>query len=85
MHALRVSAAGAILAIVAATAGYAIGCGSPQEFWACNSAITGKADPNYYDLTHYVNGVFDPCHCYDPTGPLLTCPIAVDAGPDAPP
>jgi hypothetical protein len=31
-----------------------------------------------------VNGVFDPCHCYDPCGPSKECPIVVDAGPTPP-
>jgi hypothetical protein len=36
------------------------------------------------DSTHYVNGMADPCHCYDPCGPSKSCPIVVDAGPPAP-
>jgi hypothetical protein len=35
-----------------------------------------------YDLNHYVNGTFDPCHCLDPGGPLPTCPTMADAGVD---
>ena len=32
-------------------------------------------------MESYVNGEFDPCHCYDPCGEANTCPILVDAGP----
>jgi hypothetical protein len=85
MNALRLSAAGALLTTVAATAGYVIGCGPEQVAWGCLSPITGKSDYNYYDGDHYVNDVFDPCHCYDLRGSLPTCPIVVDAGPNAPP
>jgi hypothetical protein len=85
MHALRIPAAvfAALFAILAAMAGSAAGCGSPPVLWICDNPINGKADNNYYDGTHFVNDTFDPCHCYDPSGPLPTCPIVVDAGPDA--
>ncbi len=43
--------------------------------------MTGKIDGSFYDANHYVNGVLDPCHCYDPCGPEASCPIVVDAGP----
>jgi hypothetical protein len=52
--------------------------------WICNNPLTGKEDPTVYDSNHYVNGVFDPCHCYDPCGESKECPILVDAGPPPP-
>jgi hypothetical protein len=56
-------------------------CGTnQQEIWICLNPETGKVDRNTYDDTHYVNGMADPCHCYDPCGPEKTCPIVVDAG-----
>ena len=62
-----------------------VGCGPEQAVgWICLNATTGKEDPNTYDPNHVVNGMPDPCHCYDLCGPLKTCPIPVDAGP-APP
>jgi hypothetical protein len=66
----------------------AVGCGvfgpNKQELWACLNPDSGKLTGAPYDATHYVNGVFDPCHCYDPCGPEASCPIAVDAGPPGP-
>ena len=47
--------------------------------WICFDPGTGHLG-TYYDANHYVNGVFDPCHCYDPCGPEKSCPIPVDAG-----
>lgn len=64
--------------------GSGAGC-APDGLWICQNPATGKDDPNApYDENHYVNGVFDPCHCYDPCGPAATCPILVDAGPPGP-
>jgi hypothetical protein len=63
----------------------AVGCGPDvTEIWICLNPITGKLDANTYDPNHYVNGVADPCHCYDSCGPQKTCPIVVDAGPLGP-
>jgi hypothetical protein len=59
-------------------------CYYGQEIWVCLNPATGKVDDAPYDDNHYVNGVFDPCHCYDPCGPEKSCPIVVDAGPPAP-
>jgi hypothetical protein len=61
------------------------GCG-PNNIvvWICLNPVTGKEDGTVYDDTHYVNGVADPCHCYDPCGPEKSCPILVDAGPPGP-
>jgi hypothetical protein len=87
MSALRLSAAAAVtVAAVTASmlAGSAVGCGDEQEVWVCDNPWTGKADQNFYDSKHFVGGVFDPCHCYDPSGPARTCPILVDAGSDGP-
>jgi hypothetical protein len=65
-----------------AAVGAAVGCGpNPSVFWVCLNPITGKDDGSIYDANHYVDGVIDPCHCYDPCGPEKTCPITVDAGP----
>jgi hypothetical protein len=67
---------------VAACVGVAVGCGPDNiVLWTCINPATGKLDPNIYDADHYVNGVLDPCNCYDPCGPEKTCPIVVDAGP----
>jgi hypothetical protein len=57
-------------------------CG-PNETtgWLCLNPVTGKEDESVYDPNHYVNGVFDPCHCYDPCGPEKSCPSVIDAGP----
>jgi hypothetical protein len=66
----------AVLAIVGAN----VGC-DPLVIWVCNNRATGKSDATIWDADHYVNGVFDPCHCYDPCGPMPECPILVDAGP----
>jgi hypothetical protein len=58
-----------------------MGCGPDQTaIWVCFDPGTGHLG-TYYDANHYVNGVFDPCHCYDPCGPADTCSILVDAGP----
>ena len=54
------------------------------EVWFCLNPATGHLDGDPYDANHYVGGVFDPCHCYDPCGPLKSCPIDVDAGPRPP-
>lgn len=68
-----------------AVIGAAIGCGpDAPEVWICLNPVTGKEDLTIYDSNHYVNGVFDPCDCYDPCGPEKTCPIVVDAGPPGP-
>ncbi len=84
MHALRfaVAALAASLLLAAAALG-TFNCSS-VSIWSCIDPATGKEDSSApYDPTHYVNGVFDPCHCYDPGGPEPQCPILVDAGPDA--
>jgi hypothetical protein len=54
---------------------------SAHRIWICLNPVTGKEDGSIHDDNHYVNGVFDPCHCYDPCGPENTCPDVVDAGP----
>ena len=97
MHALRFATAALVASLLLAAA--ALGsCGPIQEItlWVCNNPATGKADTSIYDANHYVDGVFDPCHCYDPCGELPQCPILVndggpaadaacaDAGPDGP-
>jgi hypothetical protein len=59
----------------------ASGCGPDQMVsWICLNPVTGKLPGAPYDADHYVNGVFDPCHCYDPCGPEKSCPMLVDAG-----
>ena len=89
-RALRFAVAVALLAPLAAGAGVfgaGVGCGPDQSVsWFCLNPATGKVPGGPYDSTHYVNGVFDPCHCYDPCGELPQCPIVVlDAGsPSAP-
>ncbi len=77
MSALRFSVA------VAAIAAPALGSCSfgNQPLWSCLDPATGQPIDGPYDATHYVGGVFDPCHCYDPGGPEPQCPIEVDAGP----
>jgi hypothetical protein len=82
MLALRLSVA-AVVASSLLAAGTFASCGNNTfTDWACIDPATGKEDSNApYDPTHYVNGVFDPCHCYDPGGELPQCPILVDAGP----
>jgi hypothetical protein len=66
----------------AAALGAALGCGPNQSVgWICLNPTTGKEDGSIYDASHYVNGVLDPCNCYDPCGPAKSCPIVVDAGP----
>ena len=52
------------------------------EYWVCLNPVTGFEDGSVFDADHYSNGVFDPCHCYDPEGPSKACPIPVDAGSD---
>jgi hypothetical protein len=72
-----------LLALLPVVAVFAVanGCGPENTFlWLCFDPGTGH-EGAYYDSTHYVGGVFDPCHCYDPCGPADTCPIGVDAGP----
>jgi hypothetical protein len=82
-HALRFAVVAALTPLVSVAFG--AGCGPDQtEVWFCLNPVTGKLDGAPYDATHYVNGVFDPCHCYDPCGPTKSCPIQVDAGPPAP-
>jgi hypothetical protein len=72
----------ALAVLVASGAlGVVVGCGPDQmEIWFCLNPATGKVDGAPYDANHYVKGVFDPCHCYDPCGPEKSCPIVVDAG-----
>jgi len=72
-------------AVALAVGGLApVSCGwfGPQqtEIWICLNPVTGKEDSSIYDPNHSVNGVFDPCHCYDPCGPERSCPDVVDAG-----
>lgn len=62
----------------------ALSCVITEMVWFCLNPVTGKIDDSIYDETHYVNGVFDPCHCYDPCGPLASCPFVVDAGEPGP-
>jgi hypothetical protein len=72
------------VALAAALASGTLGslcAGDPVELWVCLNPETGKLDNSIGDDNHYVNGVFDPCHCYDPCGPAKTCPDLVDAGP----
>src|SRR5262249_28479253 len=58
-----------------------IGCGPDNSVvWFCLNPATGTLDGAPYDANHFVGGVFDPCHCYDPCGALKSCPISVDAG-----
>jgi hypothetical protein len=81
---LRFALAAAVF-LVPVALGVAVGCGPDQSLvWICLNPVTGKLPGAPYDSTHYVNGVFDPCHCYDPCGPEKSCPMLVDAGP-APP
>ncbi len=87
MPARRLSAAAA-LAVGAIFVVVPAGCGpNTDTSWLCLNPITGKEDGTVMDPTHYVNGVYDPCHCYDPSGPSKACPIVVptmdvDAGSD---
>jgi hypothetical protein len=75
--ALALAALGAVAGLGAVT-----GCGPDNiTVWICLNPVTGKIDGSFYDANHYVNGVLDPCHCYDPCGPEASCPIVVDAGP----
>jgi hypothetical protein len=85
-RALRFAIAAAILAPLASGVfGAGVGCGPNQhDIWLCLNPVTGKEDSSVYDANHSVNGVFDPCHCYDPCGPEKSCPSVVDAGPPAP-
>ncbi len=71
--------------VVFAASGVDVGCGPDQTVgWLCLNPTTGKEDGSIYDENHYVDGMIDPCHCYDPCGPEASCPIVVDAGPPAP-
>ncbi len=84
--ALRFAVAAAIVAPLAFWM-FGTGCGPDQTYiWLCLNPVTGKEDGMIYDSNHYVNGVLDPCHCFDPCGPSNECPIVVlDAGsPSAP-
>jgi hypothetical protein len=83
-YALRFAIA-AVTLLSAAVLGAAVGCGPNQSIaWICLNPVTGKESQVDYDVNHYVNGMFDPCHCYDPCGPEKSCPIMVDAGPPSP-
>jgi hypothetical protein len=65
--------------------GAAVGCGPDSHMvWFCLNPVTGKVDDSIYDSDHFVNGMADPCHCFDPCGPEKSCPIVVDAGPPGP-
>jgi hypothetical protein len=83
-HPLRFALALAALAVPAVPAVLgALACLGPDQsvIWFCLNPVNGKLDGTFYDSSHYVNGVFDPCHCYDPCGPWTSCPIEVEAGP----
>jgi hypothetical protein len=70
-----------VLVAPLAAGAFSVGCGPNQQaIWVCFDPGTGH-EGTYHDDNHYVGGVFDPCHCYDPCGPADTCPILVDAGP----
>ena len=78
---MRFAIAAAIVALLAAGL-FGAGCGPDQmRIWVCLNPVTGKEDGSIFDSSHFVNGTPDPCHCYDPCGPLKTCPDVVDAGP----
>jgi hypothetical protein len=80
---LALAVAGA--AIAAAVPGALAGCGPDNvTLWVCLNPATGKLDTSIYDDSHYVDGMPDPCHCFDPCGPAPTCPVVVDAGPPGP-
>ncbi len=82
-RALRFALAASIVVPVAIGA-FGVGCGPDQtEVWFCLNPATGTETGAPYDANHYVDGVFDPCHCFDPCGEQKTCPITVDAS--APP
>jgi hypothetical protein len=77
---LRAALALAVLG-AAVGLGAAEGCGPDQNtFWVCLNPQTGKEDGSIYDANNFVDGMPDPCHCYDACGPAKTCPIPVDAG-----
>ncbi len=80
----RVLVFAAVVALIALGVFGAVACifGPDQSIvWVCLNPETGKLDDAPYDETHVgVNGEADPCHCYDPCGPLKSCPIVVDAG-----
>jgi hypothetical protein len=88
MNALRLS--GSALAVLALAFGAlgAVACfglGPDQSVtWICLNPVTGKLDSATFDPNHVVNGMADPCHCYDPCGSQKTCPILVDAGAPGP-
>src|SRR5215468_11102226 len=68
----------AIVAPFAAVVGASVGCGPDVTMvWVCLNPKTGREDPSIGDPTHYVGGVLDPCHCYDPCGESNECPILV--------
>jgi hypothetical protein len=78
-------AVAAALGVPLASGAISVGCGPNQtEIWFCLNPQTGLETDAPYDANHYANGVFDPCHCFDPCGPQKTCPISVDAGPPPP-
>jgi hypothetical protein len=79
----RLRLALAVAVALAAVQPGAIGCFGPDVsiVWICLDPVTGKIDGSGYDPNHYVDGGFDPCHCYDPCGPEKSCPMLVDAGP----
>lgn len=88
---MRLSSSSAVRRVLVALAVLTVAVGAcnlfatdQHEVWVCLNPITGKEDVNTYDANHYVGTVFDPCHCYDPCGPLKSCPIVVEAGPPGP-
>jgi hypothetical protein len=82
MLALRLCAALATSTLLAVALG---SCGpQDQNTWSCLSPVTHRIDPSIYDSNHYVNDVFDPCHCYDPCGELPQCPFLINDGGPAP-
>jgi hypothetical protein len=81
---MRFLRAALVLAVLGAAVGLVASAGCEPtniNVWICENPTNHKLDPSIYDANHYVGGMPDPCHCYDPCGPQPTCPIVVDAGP----
>lgn len=83
MPALRLCAAALATSVLLAVV---LGSCGPNDLhtWVCNNPVNGKVDFSIYDANHYVNGVLDPCHCYDPCGELPQCPLLINDGGPAP-
>jgi hypothetical protein len=78
-------AAAVVAPLAAGVFSASVGCGPDQSVgWICLNPVTGKIDGSIFDANHFVDGMADPCHCYDPCGPEKSCPIVVDAGPPGP-